>query len=161
VVTGAVLPYMVSQDCPSADLSSSGTNPQILSIASTETTEILSTPAYPLLPSSSSGSSDNDDGHRMSEAKDIFSPSRTSQTSTSSETLNNIPMQPLPVEARSHSDAEPAVPVVYASNNISRLGPIGSCGSLWEISEHIWPMMPAEIPRYKNNRIMSGMRTVS
>lgn len=154
VMASAALPYMVAQESHSVDLSSSGINAEMLPTATAQTGDPVTLsilPAHPALRSSSSTSSGNHHGHGRSE--DISS-LHFSHASSSSETLNNIPMHPILVEDRSHSDANPAIPVVHTSNIISRLGSIGSRGSLWEISEYIWPMMPAEVPRYKNNRIM-------
>jgi hypothetical protein len=158
VVAGSALPYMVSHDFPSADLSSPGSNAQMLPTAGAQTddlviTEILSIPpAHPPLPSSSGASSDDD--HRHGRSEDEVSSSAFSRTSSSSETLNNIPMHPIPVEPRSLSDVDPAIPLADTSNIIPQLGSIGSRGSFWEISEYIWPMIPTQVPRYKNNRIM-------
>ena len=156
VVIGAALPYMASQDFPLADLGSSGSDAQILPTEGAQTnvlviSEISSIPsAHSPLPSSSGTSSDDD--YRHGRSKEKVSSSAFSHTSSSSETLNNIPMHPISAETRSHSDV--AIPVVDTSNIISRLGSIGSRGSLWEISEYIWPMIPTQVPRYKNNRIM-------
>jgi hypothetical protein len=155
VGTGVALPFVFSQD------------PQLHFTASARTGDII-TAELPAIPpachlptdrdrsSSSSASADNDDGHHGSEDN---VPSRFSQTSTSSQTLNNVPLQSILVETRSgsgslHSDVRPTTPVAHAPNIIPHMGSMGSRGSLWEISDYIWPMIPIQVPRYKNNRIM-------
>jgi len=111
--------------------------------------EVLSIPsAHSVFPSSSSTSSNNDGSQGGFKNKEIFYPS---------ESLNNIPMHPIPLEARTHSDVNPATPIAHTSHTVSFLGSIGSCGPGplgLEIAEFIWPMMPTEIPRYKKTRVM-------
>lgn len=158
-VTGATLPY---EDCPSTHLSSLSSTTSARN--GEQNGERITAPlpvipsAYPLLHSggersSSSASPDNDDGCCGSADKS----SRPYQTSTSSETLHNVPLQPASVETQSmalHSDDRPATPVTHAPNTISRLGSIGSCGSLWKVSENIFPIMPEKIHRYRSNQII-------
>ena len=100
---------------------------------------------HSLFPSSSRTLSDNDDSYGGSKTKDTFRPA------------DNIPMHPIQVEPRAHSDADTAISIVHTSNTPSLLGSIGSCGPLREsdsIAKFIWPIIPDQIPRYTKTRIM-------
>jgi hypothetical protein len=163
VVTGAALPYIISEGSHSADLTQS-TNPQAPSTASAQNDSpaLASLSLKPSLPdrkdSLSCQSSDSDGRSKTEEKNNILalSPSRSSQASASSETLNNIPLHVLPTNAwsrngSSHSIVGPNVP----SNLLQRVRSVESyASSSWEISPYIWPMMPTQVPRYENNRIV-------
>jgi hypothetical protein len=155
----AALPYIISEGSHSAELPQS-TNPQTSSTASTQTED----PTLSVEPSSlperknflSRRSSDND-GHPKDEEKNILvlPPSRSSRASASSETLNNIPLHVLPEgtwprNGSSHSVVGPTA----SSNSLHRVRSVESSASSWEISSYIWPMMPMQVPRYENNRIV-------
>jgi len=162
-VVGAVLPY-ISQDCPSADLGSSGTSRQVLSTMSDThrgdiVTVAIPSATYPHIDGMNSPSSASfaNDEHYMLEEKNTLVTTRSSQASTSSETLNNIPLQTIQAvegDGSLYSVARPATLAVHAPDIVPHRVSMGSYGSEWEISGYIWPMIPPQVPRYTNNRIV-------
>ena len=159
VVAGAVSPYIVcSEGYPStgtSPISTIGPFTARIDEPTIAETQAIVMPSASLLRSMSRVSSYNDSGHCRSNDNVVHSTSNTSQISTSSETLTNIPLQPILVEppsssGSSHSDQRQSTRIPYTSGIISGLG----TGSSWEISNCIWPMMPTQVPRYNNNRIM-------
>ena len=159
VVTGAVLPYTVFAEGYSLRAGTSlvktiGPSESIVGNGdpiTVETQPIAMSPAA-FLCSTSSVSSRDENKH--------LHPSNSSQILTSSETLNNIPLEHILVEPPSssgsfHPDNGRSTPIRYSLGVNVQFG-TESCSSCTEISEDIYPILPTEIPRYEysDTRVM-------
>jgi hypothetical protein len=160
VVTGAALPISEGFRAHSADLTQR-INPQILSTASTQIDGLaLASPSVEpsSVPDPLSHRSSGNDGDSGDEEINIsvLSPSCSPGAPASSDTSNDISLHVLPGDAwsrngSSHSIVGSTVP----SNPLHHTQFVeSSASSSWEISPYIWPMMPAQVPRYENNRIV-------
>jgi hypothetical protein len=146
--------------------STSGDNVRMQSINEPPTYATIRSTCVGLFDPTASTSMGGDEGLASATLPHISSEENASgdrQDCSTPQSVGNIPSNPEP-RSTEHPTANKETCVLLlpglehrlnSTVAVDQLGSVGSDGTrLWEVSDHVWPMMPAEIPRYKNNRIM-------